>query len=46
MQYGAHIYIFTQRWADDQLWVLDRAKALGLDLVELSVGDDVTFSPQ
>lgn len=44
MQYGAHIYIFTQRWADDQLWVLDSAKALGLDLVELSVGDDVTFS--
>jgi D-psicose/D-tagatose/L-ribulose 3-epimerase len=45
MQYGAHIYIFTQRWADNQLWVLDRAKALGLDLVELSVGDDVAFSP-
>lgn len=44
MQYGAHIYVFTPRWADDQLWVLDRAKALGLDLVELSVGDDVVFS--
>jgi D-psicose/D-tagatose/L-ribulose 3-epimerase len=46
MQYGAHIYIFTQRWADDQLWVLDTAKQLGLDLVELSVGDDMHFSPQ
>jgi D-psicose/D-tagatose/L-ribulose 3-epimerase len=45
MQYGAHIYIFTQRWADDQLWILDRAKDLGLDLVELSVGDDVHFAP-
>jgi D-psicose/D-tagatose/L-ribulose 3-epimerase len=44
MQYGAHIYLFTQRWADDQLWVLDRARSLGLDLVELSVGDDVHFS--
>lgn len=46
MQYGAHIYIFTQRWADDQLWILDHARALGLDLVELSVGDDVVFSAQ
>ncbi len=45
MQYGAHIYIFTQRWADDQLWVLDAAKEGGLDLVELSVGDDVHFTP-
>lgn len=44
MQYGAHIYIFTERWGDDQLWVLDTAKGLGLDLVELSVGDDVQFS--
>lgn len=44
MQYGAHIYLYSQRWADNQLWVLDRAKALGLDLVELSVGDDVHFS--
>ncbi len=46
MQYGAHIYIFTQRWDDHQLWVLDTAKRLGLDLVELSVGDDVRFSAQ
>ena len=46
MQYGAHIYIFTQRWADDQLWVLDTAKKLGLDLVEISVGDDIHFSHQ
>lgn len=44
MQYGAHIYLFTPRWADDQLWVLDTAKGLGLDLVELSVGGDVHFS--
>ena len=46
MQYGAHIYLFTQRWADDQLWVLERARALGLGLVELSIGDDVHFSPE
>ena len=46
MQYGTHIYIFTERWADDQLWVFDQAKALGLDVVEISVGDDVIFPPE
>jgi D-psicose/D-tagatose/L-ribulose 3-epimerase len=46
MQYGAHIYIFTERWADEELWVLDTAKELGLDLVELAVGDDVHFTPR
>ena len=45
MQYGAHIYIFTDRWADDRLEILDQARELGLDLVELSVGDDVVFTP-
>ena len=46
MQYGAHIYIFTERWADDQLPVLDTMRGLGLDLAELSVGDDVVFTPR
>ena len=45
MQYGAHIYIFTDRWADDQLHLLDTMRSLGLDLAELSVGDDVHFTP-
>ena len=45
MKYGAHCYIFTDRWADDQLHVLDMAGELGLDMVELSVGDDVHFTP-
>lgn len=45
MQYGAHIYIFTDRWADDQLHLLDTMHGLGLGLVELSVGDDVHFTP-
>ena len=46
MKYGAHCYVFTDRWADDQLHILDAARGLGLDLVELAVGDDVHFSPQ
>ena len=46
MKYGAHSYIFTDRWADDRLHLLDAAKALGLDLLEIAVGDDVPFTPQ
>lgn len=45
MKYGAHCYIFTDRWSDDVLPILDRMKALGLDVAELSVGDDVIFTP-
>ena len=44
MKFGAHIYIWTDRWADGQLPLLDRAKALGLDCVEIAVGDDVRLS--
>lgn len=46
MQYGAHIYIFTDRWSDHELPLLDHMKALGLSLAELSVGDDVIFTPR
>jgi D-psicose/D-tagatose/L-ribulose 3-epimerase len=46
MQYGAHCYLFTDRWSDDALPILDTMKTLGLDLAELSVGDDVTFTPR
>jgi D-psicose/D-tagatose/L-ribulose 3-epimerase len=43
MKYGVHSYLFTDRWRDDQLHVLDLAKELGLGMVEISVGDDVPF---
>jgi D-psicose/D-tagatose/L-ribulose 3-epimerase len=43
MKYGAHCYLFTSRWSDKDLHVLDLAKELGLSVFELSVGDDVTF---
>ena len=45
MKYGAHCYLFTERWQDDQVYLLDEAKALGLSIFELSVGDDVIFDP-
>jgi D-psicose/D-tagatose/L-ribulose 3-epimerase len=43
MKYGVHSYLFTERWGDDSLHILDLAKELGLSMVELSVGDDVVF---
>lgn len=44
MKYGAHIYLFTEQWSDDQIHLLDLAKRLNLNLLELSVGDDVRFT--
>ncbi len=45
MQYGAHMYLWIDRWSDDQLGLLDRARELGLGYVEIAVGDDVEFAP-
>lgn len=42
--YGAHCYLFTERWSDDSLHLLDTASSLGLGVWEISVGDDVRFS--
>jgi D-psicose/D-tagatose/L-ribulose 3-epimerase len=43
--FGAHCYLFTDRWSDDQLNLMDQVKGLGLDLWEIAVGDDVSFDP-
>ncbi len=45
MKYGAHCYLFVERWSDSELHILDQARELGLDMFELSVGDDVVFDP-
>lgn len=45
MKYGAHCYLFTRSWSDADLPVLDLAREIGLDMFELSVGDDVVFDP-
>jgi D-psicose/D-tagatose/L-ribulose 3-epimerase len=45
VKYGVHAYIFTSRWADSEIHFLDLAAELGLDMFELSVGDDVVFDP-
>lgn len=46
MNYGAHIYLWTDRWSDDSLDLLDRARNLGLGCLEIAVGEDVAFAPQ
>ncbi|MFN2283205.1 MAG: sugar phosphate isomerase/epimerase family protein, partial [Anaerolineae bacterium] len=46
IQYGAHCYLFTDGWSDDHLPILDTAKATGLDVFELVVGDDVSYTPR
>ncbi len=45
MKFGSHTYMFTDRWSDECLNVLDTVKELGLDCFEVAVGDDVFFSP-
>jgi D-psicose/D-tagatose/L-ribulose 3-epimerase len=41
---GAHIYLWTERWSDAEIGLLERARGLGLDTLELSLGLDVLFS--
>ena len=45
IKYGAHCYIFTERWSDESLGLLEAARGLGLDCLEIAVGDDVRFTP-
>ncbi len=44
MRFGVHSYIFTDRWSDDQLDVLDTIRELGGELAEIAVGDDIAFN--
>jgi D-psicose/D-tagatose/L-ribulose 3-epimerase len=46
VKYGAHNYLFTRSWSDADIHFLDLARELGLDMFELSVGDDVVFDPR
>jgi D-psicose/D-tagatose/L-ribulose 3-epimerase len=46
MKYGAHCYLFTRRWSDVDVPFLDVAAELGLEMFELSVGDDAVFDPR
>jgi D-psicose/D-tagatose/L-ribulose 3-epimerase len=45
MIFGVHAYLFTDRWTDERLDILDTAATLGAGAVELPVGDDIHFTP-
>lgn len=45
MKFGAHIYLWIEKWSDAELGLIPRARGLGLDTLELSVGLDVPFTP-
>jgi D-psicose/D-tagatose/L-ribulose 3-epimerase len=42
--YGAHIFLWVERWSDEHLDLIDRAAALGLGCLEIAVGDEVVCS--
>ncbi len=43
-RFGAHIFLWTERWSDDGTpRLLDRARELGLSALEIAVGDGVTI---
>jgi D-psicose/D-tagatose/L-ribulose 3-epimerase len=44
--FGAHQFLWKQYWTDEDLGILDRARALGLSVFEVSFGDDVRFNYQ
>ena len=46
MKFGAHSYIFVDQWTDDCVAVLEQARALGAECVDIGIGDDVEFSPE
>jgi D-psicose/D-tagatose/L-ribulose 3-epimerase len=43
MNLGAHIYLWIERWSDREVGLCARARSLGLNSLELSVGLDVQF---
>jgi D-psicose/D-tagatose/L-ribulose 3-epimerase len=45
MKYAGHIYLWTQVWSDREVGLFRQARGLGLDLLEIAVGDDVRFDP-
>ncbi len=45
MKYAGHIYLWTEAWSDREVGLFQRARSLGLDLLEISIGDDVQFDP-
>src|SRR6267154_191704 len=45
IRYGGHMYLWAERWSDDNLGLLSHVRDLGMELFEVSLGDDSHFSP-
>lgn len=43
IKYSAHCYLFTERWSDEQIGLLDIIHNQDLDGFEIATGDDVLF---
>jgi D-psicose/D-tagatose/L-ribulose 3-epimerase len=44
-RFGAHIFLWVERWSDDDAArLLERARGLGLSVLEIAVGDDMTIA--
>lgn len=43
---GAHVFLWMERWTSEEIHLFGRAKSLGLDLIEIAVGDDVEFDAE
>lgn len=45
-RFGAHQYLWAPRWSDETLNLLDHIRALGVELFEVSLGDEIVFTPR
>jgi D-psicose/D-tagatose/L-ribulose 3-epimerase len=43
LKFGAHIFLWIERWDDSKAGLFERAAGLGLTCLEIAVGDDVTL---
>lgn len=44
MNFGAHIFLWVDCWTNSCLYLYDNARQLGLEVLEIAVGDDVQFN--
>lgn len=45
LTFGAHIFLWVERWDDSAAGLIERASSLGLGCLEIAVGDDVVLNP-
>jgi D-psicose/D-tagatose/L-ribulose 3-epimerase len=43
IRFGAHIFIWIEKWSSAEIQLMERAKDLGLHGLDISIGDDVEF---